>query len=118
MSRYIAEYNFTTAGGKLTVPESTRFIAVVKVGRGFVLITEVWGNPSKTMDIDLKVFHKEEYMLAESIYIGFVLAGSTVFHFSYTREVEDRGGDGGEIPVVEHKEIPDIVLPAGGMEVC
>ena len=102
MSRYIAEYTFTTAGGKLTVPRSTRFLGVTKVGSSFVLSTEVWGDTDDVVDIYIKVFHKNEYMLEEACYLGSVLAGLTLFHFSYTStEVLDRGGDGGYAPALE-----------------
>ena len=126
MSRYISEYQFSNAGGKITLPTCARFIGVTKVANHFVLITEVWGNPDLVYEIDIRVFHKDEYIIPESIYIGHTVAGTMVYHFSYTHgEVLDLGGDGGVSPEnfeepkpVVANEILEYTKPAGGMSEC
>ena len=115
MARFIAEYQLSAAGGKITLPTCSRFLGVKKVGSGFVLITEVWGDPEKLFEVDINVFHKNEYMRKESVYIGCCATANTIFHFSYTPvDVIDIGGDGGIAPGVKATS----VKPAGGMEVC
>ncbi len=123
MPRYISEYRLTAEGGTLTVPTCAKFLGLVKVSNYFVLIVEVWGNPSLVFDIDVKVFRKDEYILSDAKYLGYVLVGSDLYHFCYTEGVvEDFGGDGGSPDSVEEsKPVPKLVVadkPAGGMREC
>lgn len=106
MPRYIKEYEITTDGGKLTVPTCARWIGAAKVMQKFVLIAEIWGNDQLVHEIDVRVFHGDEYILPEAKYIGHAVTASAIFHFSYTAgEVEDLGGDGG-LPEDQDNERP------------
>lgn len=128
MPRYISEYNFSTAGGKIQVPTCAKFLGISKIANQFVLVAEVWGNPNRVYEIDVRVFHKDEYVMPESIYLGHCVAGTVIYHFSYTHgEVEDLGGDGGTPPDVDDEgfeedkpepKVLDYVKPAGGMTEC
>lgn len=101
MPRYISEYKITVEGGRITIPTCARLIAIEKVSNYFVLIAEIWGNPELLYDIDVRVFHKDEYILPDAKYLGYTIVGTEIFHFNYTTYVEDKidlGGDGGIPP--------------------
>ena len=131
MPRYITEYKIQPAGGKIKIPTCARFIGVVKVSTYFVLMAEIWGDPGIAHEIDVKVFHNNEYLLSEYKYIGYTVVGTLVFHFAYLEgPVEDLGGDGGTPETSISKEVKPSAQPvnivrkpkdfnpttAGGME--
>ncbi len=107
MPRYIQELQVTSEGGTFTIPTCSRFIGIEKVSNYFILMFEVWGNPALIYDIDLRIFHKDEYLLPEAKYIGYAVVGNQIFHFAYTTgEVIDLGGDGGAPVDIEDIEPP------------
>lgn len=96
MARYIQEYKIPVSGGTVTVPTCARFIGVSKVLNYFVLVAEIWGNPTLTYEIDVKVFRKDEYIHSDASYIGYTMVGTDLYHFCFTHgEVLEDIGDGG-----------------------
>jgi hypothetical protein len=122
MPRYIQEYKIGVDGGQITLPTCAKFLGVVKVDSSFVIIAEIWGNPNVVFDIDIKVFHKDEYINPKAKLLGHCIVGSRIYHFCYTEgDVVDVGGDGGfpdgiEEPVHKTARVSDVsVKLAGGM---
>ena len=125
MPRFIREYAIDTAGDKLLLPVCSRFLGAVKSGRGFLLILEVWGDPSVAQDVVVSIFRKDEYISSNANIIGYTLVGSDVYYFSYIlSSVEDTGGDGGapKTPIELKSSGPVVDEPsyvfAGGMSEC